>query len=104
MSIEHFFNKSIVIRRLSAISGYKKNYVATATIEAHIQKITNEATFAAFGILGATHKAWCDLDSVVAEGDKEIDPDGNEYEVVAVNQQDFGGQPHLEVILKKFND
>ena len=42
MAISHFFNKSIVVRRLSAVSGYKKSFVATGTVDVHIQKIVQE--------------------------------------------------------------
>ena len=70
MSIRHFFNKSIVIKRLSSVSGYKKKFVSTGTIDAHLQKITDESTFQIYGTLGATHKAWCDVDSDIKEGDK----------------------------------
>jgi len=104
MAIRHFFDKSVVIRRLETTSGYKKSYVATATIDIHIQKITDEPTFSQYGVLGATHKAWCDLDATIAEGDKVIDPDNIEYEVVATNDRDFGGQQHKEIILKRYDD
>jgi len=104
MSINHFFNKSIIIKRLETTSGYKKNFVSTGTIDMHLQKITEEADFQAFGVLGATHKAWCDVNDDVQEGDKVTDPDGNNYKVVGTNKQDFGHNVHLEVILKRYND
>jgi len=104
MSINHFFNKSIIIRRLSSVSGYKKKFVSTGTIDAHLQKLTDEADFQTFGVLGATHKAWCDVDDDIKKGDKVIDPDNNEYKVVATNKQDFGHNVHLEVVLKKYDD
>lgn len=105
MGINHFFNKSVIIRRLEAIIGSKrKKYVSTGTIDIHIQKITDEPTFQQYGVLGATHKAWCDVEAIIAEGDKVIEPDGNEYSVVATNKQDFGHNVHLEVILKKYHD
>lgn len=104
MSISHFFNKSIIIKRLKAISGYKKNFVSTGTVEAHLQKITDESDFQAFGVLGATHKAWCSIDMDIKEGDKVTDPDSKDYEVVATNKQDFGDNVHLEVMLKYYND
>jgi len=86
------------------VSGYKKKFVSTGTIDAHLQKITDESTFQIYGTLGATHKAWCDVDSDIKEGDKVVDSDGNEYDVVATNKQDFGQNVHLEVILKKYDN
>lgn len=102
MSITHFFNKSVIIKRLETVSGHKKNMVATGTIDAHIQKITDEPTFQIYGVLGATHKLWCDVAENVLEGDEVVDPDGNSYTVVATNKQDFGINVHLEVILKRY--
>ena len=104
MSIAHFLNKSIVIRRLKATSGNKTNFVSTGTIDAHIQKITDEDSFAVYGVAGATHKAWCDVAENVQEGDKMIDSDSIEYSVVAVNKQDFGMNTHLEIIMKQYDE
>jgi hypothetical protein len=102
MTLTHFFNKSIVVKRLQTVSGNKKNMVSTGTIEAHIQKITDEPSFQIYGVLGATHKAWCDVSTDIKEGDTVIDPEGNSYSVVATNKQDFGINVHLEVILKRY--
>lgn len=103
MGIRHFFNKRITISRLKAVSGNKKNFVSTGTIDAHIQRITDESSFEIYGVYGATHKAWCDVSEDVQVGDKVVDSDGNEYSVVAINKQDFGLSTHLEVILKEYN-
>ncbi len=103
MSITHLLNKSIIIQRMKAVSGNKKSFVSTGTIDAHIQRITDEPSFQIYGVLGATHKAWCDISEDIQEGDKVRDADGNEYLVVAVNKQDFGNLDHLELILKKYD-
>ncbi len=103
-SINHFFNKSVVVRRLSAVSGYKKNFVATGTIDAHIQKISDEDAFAIYGVAGATHKAWCDVSENVKPGDQITDVDGNKYSVVATNEHDFGANTHLEIIMKLYDE
>lgn len=102
MSIAHFLNKSVVIRRLETVSGYKKNFVSTGTIDAHIQRLSDEDSFQLYGALGGTHKLWCDVAENLLAGDRVVDPDGVEYDVVAVNEQDFGMNVHLEAILKKY--
>lgn len=104
MSLINFFNKSVVIRRLESVTGYKKNFVSTGTIDAHIQRLTDEDSFQIFGALGGTHKLWCDVAENLLAGDRVVDPDGVEYDVVAVNKQDYGCNVHLEVILKKYHD
>lgn len=103
MSIQHFLNKSVIIRRLSDVSGNRKQYVATGTFDMHIQRITDESGFQIYGVLGATHKAWTDAGLDIKEGDRALDPDGNQYQVVAVNRQDFGMNQHLEIILKHYS-
>ena len=103
MSISHFFDKSIVIRRLTTVSGYKKAYQATGTIDVHIQKISREDDLAIYGTYGATHKAWCDVGSNIEKDDKVTDSSGNIYIVVATEKHDYGqAVQHLEVIMKLF--
>lgn len=104
MGIHHFFNKSVVIRRLSNIAGYRNKYVSTGTIEMHIQRLTDEGSFQVYGVEGVTHKAWCDINENVDTGDRITDPEGNTYDAVAVNEQDYGMNVHLEIILKKYGD
>ena len=103
MSLINFFNKSVVIRRLETTSGYKKNFVSTGTIDAHIQRLSDEDSFQIYGASGATHKLWCDVAENVEAGDKVVDSESNEYDVVAVNKQDYGANTHLEVILKRYD-
>jgi cystathionine beta-lyase family protein involved in aluminum resistance len=103
MGLKNFFNKSVVIRRLETVSGYKKNFVATGTIDAHIQRLTDEDSFQLYGALGGTHKLWCDVAEDIQAGDRMMDPDGEEYDVIATNKQDYGCNVHLEVILKKYH-
>jgi len=102
MSVLHFLDKSVVIRRLQTVSGSLKNYVATATIDMHIQDITEEESQQFYGAYNATHKAWIDIDQGIQDGDKVIDADGVEYEVVNINKKTyaFAINKHVELILK----
>ena len=105
MSIDHLLNKSIVIRRLAVVSGNRRNYVSTGTIDAHIQKISSEDASPLLANMAATHVAYVDVSSDVKEGDIVIDLESEEYAVVAVNKHDFGGMvQHKEVIMKHMND
>jgi hypothetical protein len=105
MVISHFFNKSIVVRRLSTVSGYKKNFTSTGTVDVHIQKITQEDDMAIYGVYGATHKAWCDVSSDIQSGDRVTDGDGRIFDVVAIEKHDYGqAVQHLEVIMKLWTD
>ena len=102
MGIHYFENKSVIIKRLQAVSGNKKSFVSTGTVDAHLQKLTEEGAFKIYGVSGATHKLWCDLDEDIDEGDQITIGDDN-YEAVGVNRQDFGMNTHLEIILKKYD-
>jgi len=101
MSIIHLLNKSILIRRLKSIGGFQKGYTTTGTVDAHIQRIEEEDFQYLYGVYGATHKCWIALNTNILRGDKVIDPDGNEYIVVAVDPKDYGTMvQHKELILK----
>lgn len=104
MSIEHYFNKSIIIKRVRDTSGIKATPYATATFDAHIQRVgdTNDVVAMNFG---ATHKAWCDIASDVKDGDKVVDPRGNIYDVVAVTDEgeDIAMNEHKEVMLRIYD-
>ena len=102
MTLVNFFNKSVVVRRLETTSGYKKNFVSTGTIDAHIQRLTDEDSFQLYGALGGTHKLWCDIEENLLAGDRVV-IESVEYDVVAVNKQDYGMNIHLEVILKQYH-
>lgn len=88
---------------MKSVSGNKRQYVSTGTVDVHIQRIQDESTFAIYGVLGATHKGWVDISDDVKEGDKVIDSDSREFRVVAVNNQDFGLAVHKELILIKLD-
>ena len=101
-TIERHFNKSVVILRLSLTSGYKRTFISTGTIDAHIQRLDEKAGIESWGVQGATHRAWVGIDYVIKEGDKIRDPQGNEYIVLTVldDGRDFAINEHKELILK----
>lgn len=105
-SITHFFDDTIVIKRLKTVSGNRKNYTATLTIEGHIQVLSSkfqrdEAQY--YGAFGATHKCWVGAESTAQEGDKAVDSKGYIYDVVIVNEKTYGFamNVHKELILKR---
>lgn len=104
MTIHDYFNKSIIIKRIRDTAGLNSDLLATATIEAHIQRVgdTNDVVAMNFG---ATHKAWVDISDDVKDGDKVIDERGNEYDVVAVTDEgeDIAINEHKEVMLRIYD-
>lgn len=103
MSIQHFFDKAVRVQRIKTLNGYKTYYVGTGTFDMHIQRLTDQSSFAIYGVQGATHKAWCDISNDIKGGDRAIDSNGNQFEIVDVTKRDFGGNQHLEIIMKKFD-
>ena len=102
MSVEHFFQKSIIIRRLSTVSGGKKNFVATGTVDGYIRQTSDLPVNAgSYGVKEISHKAYVDINANIQRGDKITDSDGNVYNVEGVNEKGRGiaMNEHLEAYL-----
>lgn len=104
MSIDRFFDENIIIRRLKTISGNKKAYQATATVEAHIQEASPEAR----QMLGIVEErawvAWMAVDAEIEEGDRVFGADGKVYQVREITTKDYGINQHREVLLEEQNE
>jgi hypothetical protein len=102
--IARFFTQDIVVRRLSTVSGYRKEYQATATVEGHIQAMDKEAR-ANLGILEEkAWIAWFPVDTNLTEHDVITDTAHNkEFEIREIVKKDYGVNQHLEVILMEKN-
>ena len=104
--IERYYFHSLVIRRVKDTGGIKQQYVATGTIDAHLQRIDDRNTVSDPQIAGASHRVWCDASTNIKEDDRVIDSQGNEYHVVAVRTDgvDWAMNQHKEVYLRIYND
>lgn len=101
MGIARFFDQYVVIQRLRTISGNRKAFQSTATVEGHIQSLDSR-TRQALGII--EERPWVGyfpVDAPVREGDVVTDEDGVRYEVreVTVKDYHFGINQHTEVVL-----
>lgn len=104
-TIEKHFNESVVILRIQTSSGYKKTFVSTGTIDAHIQRLDEKSGSELIGVYGATHRAWVGIDNDIQENDQVRDPEGNIFTVLSVidDGRDFAINEHKELILKIFS-
>ena len=103
MGITRFFDESIVIRRLKTVSGSRKAFQATATVEAHVQEASPEAR-QALGILEErAWVAWMPEDAEIEEGDRVEGADGKIYNVREITLKDYGINRHKEVLLEEQN-
>lgn len=104
MSISRFFDESVVIRRMRTVSGNKKSYQSTATVEAHIQEASPEAR----QLLGILEErawvAWMAIDTEIEEGDRAYGEDGKVYQVREITIKDYGINQHKEVLLEEQNE
>ena len=101
-TIQHLFNRILLIRRKTIISGYKQDFqTVTAEQEAHVQKVTSKSTVDIYGIDRAEYTAWVDISCDIKKNDRVKDDLGREYVVVAVIEQgqDTAINEHKEVIL-----
>lgn len=104
-AIDKYFDKSIIIYRARTTTGFKKNLMATATIDAQIQRIQDTDTLEIYGVQGVLYRAWIDISDDVKEGDTIQDEDGNRYSAIAVEylNQDFAMNEHKEVIMEEYH-
>lgn len=107
MGVDRFFTTPLVIRRLKTVSGNKKTYRATATVEADVRSLDREARQR----LGITEEnvwvAYFSAEGFAIEiGDRVFGPDGKVYKVLDVipKTYEYGINQHREVLLIEYND
>lgn len=99
MSIRRFFDQNVTIKRLSTISGRRRAYQATATVEGHIQGLDREARQVSGIIEEKAWKAWFEVDADIQENDILVDTNGTEFKIREIVKKDYGVNQHKEVIL-----
>jgi hypothetical protein len=104
MGIRRFFDQDVIIKRLSTVSGHRKAFQSTATVEGCVQELSRGAR-QRLGILEErTWIAWFDVDTDIQEGDRIEDEDGVEYLVKEITTKDYGINQHKQVILEEPNE
>jgi len=101
-TIQRFYNKTIVIRRLSGSA--KRNFsTVTAEQETHIQRETRPSVIDRYGADAAEYTAWMDIAADIKAADMVVD-DGKIFKVTAVifQGEDTAINEHKEVILRKY--
>ena len=76
--------------------------VSTMTIDMHIQDAQDMKDSEYYAAFQATHKGWIDVDTNILIGDKVVDSEGNNYDVVNLIPKKYGFaiNQHLELMLK----
>lgn len=104
MSIQRFFDKSVVVRRLRAVSGGKKSFQATATAEGAIQEMDRTDRISSGFATERAWMAWFPIEQDIVEGDSLTrSDDGKSFKVIEVTKKDYGINEHLEVVMVEYN-
>ncbi len=105
MSIRHFFDKEVIVYRLRTVSGGRKTFQSTATVDCHIQEMGDERR-GILGILDAdAYVAYFDEDAEISVGDVLVDGDGVRYTVKDISKKNysFAINQHIEAVLLEEN-
>lgn len=102
-SITHLFNHSLIVSRLRTLSGHKKAFQSTATIDGMLQEKYQEANPRLGIIESRMFVAYVDIEENVLEGDR-ISHRGKLYQVREVTRKDYGINTHLQLILEEANE
>jgi hypothetical protein len=105
-TINNYYFHRVIIRRLVDTALGKNHYVATGTVDVHLQRADDRNGAIDAQMYGATHRLWCDISTDIQDGDIVFDDEGTRYLVVAVRIDgvDWAINQHQEVILRKYND
>ena len=104
MSIKHFFTQDIVVRRLCVVSGNRKQFGSTATVDGHIQEMSRTARERLGIIEDRAFIGWFDVDEDIMEGDILVDEHNTSYKVTEVTRKDYGCNEHRQVIMQEANE
>jgi hypothetical protein len=102
-TLAHLATNSLIITRLTTISGYKKDYTTTTGIRANVQPVSPEKTNLFNGVIGKTFIIYTDGVIDIQEGDKLRDTSTSEiYKVVngGVSRRTFGTIDNLQIIVE----
>ena len=102
-TITHLFNHNLVIQRYRTVSGYKKAFQSTATVEGMLQNLSREKAQQLGILTERTYIAYVDISEDVRIGDR-ISYDDKLYLVKERTKKDYGINTHLELILIDVNE
>ena len=103
MRFTHWLTNTIVISRMTAVSGDKTAFSTVTSTNAQLQPLDAERTAIAGGVFGKTYRIWVDSSITINEGDKITDEDGNTYKVRlgGVTTRSMGSIDYKEILIEK---
>lgn len=102
VALYNLFTNTVVVSRLSTVSGDKTAYSTVTSEYVSIQRMSDVKTVNIGGAIGKTFRMYAKLNADVQKGDKLVDEDGYEYKVVGVSiPASLGAFQHLECTVNR---
>lgn len=106
MSLQHLATNSVIVTRLTSVSGYKKIYATVTGAKVTVQPISASKANLYSGAMGKTFQIYCDGTLDIDAGDRLRDiSTGDIYQVKTdgVVRRTMGNLDHSEVIVEKIS-
>lgn len=102
MTFLNLLTNTVVISRLSSVSGDRTSYSTVTSEYVNIQRMSDEKAIMVGGAIGKTFRLYAGENADIEKGDKLIDEDGNEYKVVGITiPAELGNFIHKEAVINK---
>lgn len=103
MRFTHFLKNTVVISRMTAVSGDKIALTTVTSAKVHLQPLTLQQSTVIGGVYGKVFKIWCDSSLDFEDGDQLKDENGDYYKIRkgAVTSRSFGSIDYKELIIEK---
>ena len=103
MAIHDHFDKRWKVFRLRIVSGNKKSFQSTGTIDLHAQNRADDYNNISYGAYETPFKIWFDIAETIPKVGMAIQDleTGDNFEIVSVFVKDHGGIEYREALLKQ---
>lgn len=102
MTIQRFFDKTILVARLETVSGSRRSFTTTATVDGALQEADRQSRIQLDLTQDRAWVAYTDIDAGILKGDR-LTIESKAYKVVEVTEKDYGINQHLELILIEYS-
>lgn len=94
MPITHVLDRTVIIKRMKAGTGFKRAIGTTGTVGCIIQPVGANESAAMNMAAGRTFAMWIEENTNVKEGDIVVDSNHKQYKVMIVQKRDYGHSVH----------
>lgn len=103
MTITHLATGTVIVSRMTQVSGYKQAFSTVTGVLGALQPISQQDATLRDGVGGRAYQFFCDVSADIQEGDRLRDSDGNRYRVRAggVTKRSQGSIDFKKVVCEK---